>query len=106
MFAFHGVFLFPERRANRNGETEMGKRGPRRGMTYKKRILIPCLVRVGSDRQLRQAQTFNERLDALLAEWETAEIYPLNAVENRPPRTGHRGRLPDTARHLRGNIAI
>ena len=50
-------------------------------MTYKKRILIPCMVRVGTDRQLRQAQTFNERLDALLSEWETAEIYPLNAVE-------------------------
>lgn len=50
-------------------------------MIYKKRILIPCMVRVGTDRQLCQAQTFNERLDALLSEWETAEIYPLSAVE-------------------------
>ncbi|MEI6431635.1 MAG: hypothetical protein WCP07_05605 [bacterium] len=65
----------------REVEREMGKRGPRHGATYRKRILTPCMVHIGTERQLRQAQRFNERLDTLLAEWEAAEAYPLNELE-------------------------
>ena len=60
----------------------MGKRGPRTGMKYRKRILIPCILPVTTDRQLRQAQSFNDRLDAILAEWESANAYPMNALES------------------------
>ena len=50
-------------------------------MKYRKRILIPCILPVKTDRQLRQAQSFNDRLDILLSEWESATIYPINALE-------------------------
>jgi hypothetical protein len=59
----------------------MGKRGPRAGTKYRKRVIVARRIAVESDRQLVQAQSFNERLDELLGELERRETYPVSELE-------------------------
>ena len=59
----------------------MGKRGPRIGSKYRRRIVVAPRIAIESDRQLVEAQNFNERLDKFLSELELRETYPVNALE-------------------------
>ena len=59
----------------------MGKRGPRIGSKYRRRIVVAPRIAIESDRQLVQAQNFNERLERFLSELELRETYPVSALE-------------------------
>ncbi|GAB4457807.1 MAG: hypothetical protein OHK0029_18180 [Armatimonadaceae bacterium] len=59
----------------------MGKRGPKAGTKYRKRIAIPRPLPVGTDHQLVLAQHFNDRLYEWMRELEQCERFPLNALE-------------------------
>jgi hypothetical protein len=59
----------------------MGKRGPRPGTKYRRRIVVAPRIPIETDRQLVQAQSFNERLDQLMGELERRETYPVNVLE-------------------------
>ncbi len=58
----------------------MGKRGPKAGAKYEKRVYVARSLPVISDCQLLAAQNFNERLDGVLAAFDR-RVYPAGALE-------------------------
>ena len=59
----------------------MGKRGPKAGVKYGKRVMTAAPIAVLSDRELVAAQHFNDHLDRFLETVE-AKNYPVPAVES------------------------
>lgn len=60
----------------------MGKRGPKVGTKYRKRVWIAPAVSIESDRELVAAQRFNERLINWTFELEQRKGFPLNAMQS------------------------
>jgi hypothetical protein len=60
----------------------MGRRGPKAGTKYRKRVWIAPAVEIGSDRELVAAQRFNERLINWAFELERREGFPINALQS------------------------
>jgi hypothetical protein len=59
----------------------MGKRGPKPGAKYHKRVRVTRTLSVASERQLVAAQRFNDRLDRWMVELERADQFPLSELE-------------------------
>lgn len=59
----------------------MGTRGPRPGTKYQRRIRMARALPIHTDRQLTQAQRFNEYVDAFLTELEDGSRFPLSEIE-------------------------
>jgi hypothetical protein len=61
-------------------EGRTGKRGPKPGTKYGKRVAMPRAVPISNDGQLVAAQRFNEHLDAVLGQIDM-HIFPVGRID-------------------------